>query len=151
METYYNQESGPLKWRLDLRSTLSRWTSLISMTNSKFVIGSLSQCLWTPTSRNWCGNFYEVRKCITPEDINSIYWADAYEVRKCITPEDINSIYWADTVRLSLENLRKLADKENQFAWVANIIAKCQSQWEEFKGEIHRHDLIFEAKMWLYL
>ncbi|MCD7455072.1 hypothetical protein HAX54_026949 [Datura stramonium] len=40
-----------------------------------------------------------------------------------IALEDINCIYWADLVCLSLEYPRKLTNKDNQFAWVANIIA----------------------------
>ncbi|MCE3051363.1 hypothetical protein HAX54_049603 [Datura stramonium] len=43
-----------------------------------------------------------------------------------ITPEAINSIYWAESIWPSLEFKRKVEDKENQFKWVAEIIARDQ-------------------------
>ncbi|MCE2055884.1 hypothetical protein HAX54_043663 [Datura stramonium] len=46
---------------------------------------------------------------------------------------------------------RKVEDKENQFQWVSGIIARDQPHWATSKGMIHRHDLKFEARMWLDL
>ncbi|MCE0481204.1 hypothetical protein HAX54_038762 [Datura stramonium] len=44
-----------------------------------------------------------------------------------ITPEEIKSIYWADPVNPSRDFKRKLDDKDDQFEWMAEIIALGQS------------------------
>ncbi|MCE3216988.1 hypothetical protein HAX54_009863 [Datura stramonium] len=46
---------------------------------------------------------------------------------------------------------QKIAVKENQFQWVARVIAQGQPQWVVSKGLIHRLDLKFDACMWLDL
>ncbi|MCD9642485.1 hypothetical protein HAX54_029323, partial [Datura stramonium] len=57
-----------------------------------------------------------------------------------------NQLYLlVDPVRPSLEFKRKLVDKDNQFEWMADIIAVVQPQWEVSKGIIQRHDLKFEV------
>ncbi|MCE0480729.1 hypothetical protein HAX54_037821 [Datura stramonium] len=43
-----------------------------------------------------------------------------------ITPEAINSIYWADLVRPSLGFTRRLIEKDNQLAWVADKTRKAE-------------------------
>ncbi|MCD7467285.1 hypothetical protein HAX54_004625 [Datura stramonium] len=62
-----------------------------------------------------------------------------------ITPETINSIYWKDLTHPALGFKRRFADKGSQYAWVASIIVEGQPQWAVMKGDIHRHDLKFEA------
>ncbi|MCD7462779.1 hypothetical protein HAX54_049344 [Datura stramonium] len=62
-----------------------------------------------------------------------------------ITPEAINSLYWAEPIQPNSTFRRKVDDKENQFQWVANIIAMGQPQWTISKGMIHHRDLKFEA------
>ncbi|MCD9641280.1 hypothetical protein HAX54_027372 [Datura stramonium] len=50
-----------------------------------------------------------------------------------ITPKAINSIYWAKPIRPNSKFKRKVEDKENQFKWVAEIIANDQPQWATSK------------------
>ncbi|MCD9645104.1 hypothetical protein HAX54_033780, partial [Datura stramonium] len=52
---------------------------------------------------------------------------------------------------ISARFTKRLVDKDNQFAWVASIISEGQPKWAILKGNIHRHDLKFEARMWLDL
>ncbi|MCE0481154.1 hypothetical protein HAX54_038638 [Datura stramonium] len=50
-----------------------------------------------------------------------------------------------------LTSVWKIEDKANQFQWVARVIALGKPQWAVSKGLIHRRDLKFDARMWLYL
>ncbi|MCD9645442.1 hypothetical protein HAX54_034351 [Datura stramonium] len=43
-------------------------------------------------------------------------------------PKDIYSIYWTNPVCPSLEYPRRIADKNNQFTWMASIIDEGQPQ-----------------------
>ncbi|MCD7469985.1 hypothetical protein HAX54_009488 [Datura stramonium] len=46
---------------------------------------------------------------------------------------------------------RHLEARDDQYAWIAGIITKGQPLWVVIKGDIHRQDLKFEARMWLDL
>ncbi|MCD7457680.1 hypothetical protein HAX54_035843 [Datura stramonium] len=65
--------------------------------------------------------------------------------------EAINLIYWDEPIPSHPICRNKVEDKANQFQWVDNLIAKGRPQRAISKGLIHRHDLKFEARMWLYL
>ncbi|MCD7470419.1 hypothetical protein HAX54_010289 [Datura stramonium] len=71
--------------------------------------------------------------------------------RVAITPEAINSLYWAEPIKPNSTFHRKVDGKENQFQWVAYISAMGQPQWAISGGLIHHRDLKFEARMWLDL
>ncbi|MCD7448921.1 hypothetical protein HAX54_047260, partial [Datura stramonium] len=68
-----------------------------------------------------------------------------------ITLDEINSIYWVDPVCSIQDFKRKLAEKDDQFDWLAKIIVVGQPHLVVAKAIIQRHDLKFEARMWLDL
>ncbi|MCD7455630.1 hypothetical protein HAX54_028905 [Datura stramonium] len=66
-----------------------------------------------------------------------------------ITSDKINYIFCNELVCPSRDFKRKLADKDDQLEWVAKKIVVGQPYCPTTKGVIHRHDLKFEAGMWL--
>ncbi|MCD7471834.1 hypothetical protein HAX54_012563 [Datura stramonium] len=76
-------------------------------------------------------------------------WVRGQEVQ--VTPEEINSLYWEELISLHPILPQKIENKENQFQWVAQVIAQGQPQWAMSKGLIHRRDLKFDARMCLDL
>ncbi|MCD9644458.1 hypothetical protein HAX54_032674 [Datura stramonium] len=69
-----------------------------------------------------------------------------------VPPVTVDSVLVeADPVHLSQDFKRKLADKDDQFEWVAKIIVVGPLHWATTKGVIHWHDLKFEARMLLDL
>ncbi|MCD7472106.1 hypothetical protein HAX54_013045, partial [Datura stramonium] len=51
-------------------------------------------------------------------------WVRGLEVH--ITPESINSLYWVEPIQPHSIFRKKVEDTENQFQWVANMIALSQ-------------------------
>ncbi|MCD9644611.1 hypothetical protein HAX54_032966 [Datura stramonium] len=67
------------------------------------------------------------------------------------TLEVINSIYLDEPIPSQSIFRNKVENNATQFQLVANLIAKGQPQWAISKGLIRRHDLNFEARIWLDL
>ncbi|MCE0482111.1 hypothetical protein HAX54_040513 [Datura stramonium] len=66
-----------------------------------------------------------------------------------VTPEAINSLYWVEPIPSHPIFRMKMDNKAQKFQWVAHIIAHGQPQGALSRGLIHRHNLKYEARMWL--
>ncbi|MCE2055129.1 hypothetical protein HAX54_042038 [Datura stramonium] len=66
-----------------------------------------------------------------------------------ITPNKINALFWEDKIDSATEFAERVLTKEDQFGWVACIIANDQPLWATMGGDILRKDVKFEVKLWL--